>query len=101
MQVCCKEDDRGFYRAIIYCCNCLAVLALLGLIIAGSILAFWPKETTNVDPDLSGPECQLLDTPIATVALAYAFVISTCCYWVVCCCVVVKGSHSNGQYEEV
>ena len=90
---CCKGEDSGPCRAIIYCCNCLAIMALLGLIIAGSVLAFLPKENST---DPSQPiDCKFLATPIATVALSYAFVISTCCCWMLCCCAVIKGAGND------
>ena len=90
---CCKGEDCGPCRAIIYCCNCLAILLLLGLIIAGSVLVFWPRENNYSD-------CKLLDAPIATMALSYAFIISTCCCWVLCCCAVIGRAGSN-QYDRV
>ena len=85
---CCKGEDSSSCRAIIYCCNCLAIITLLGLIIAGSVLVFLPKD--NIDPDCSFPA-----TPIATIALSYAFVISTCCCWCLCCYAVLKGGNNN------
>ena len=90
---CCKGEDCGPCRAIIYCCNCLAILLLLGLIIAGSVLVFWPRENAYAD-------CKLLDVPIATMALSYAFIISTCCCWVLCCCAVL-GRVGSDQYDRV
>ena len=73
---CFKGEDSGPCRAIIYCCNCIAIIALLGLIIAGSVLVFLPKETDQ--------SCSYTTTPIATIVLSCAFVISTCCSWVIC-----------------
>ena len=77
----CTGDDCGTCRGIIYCCNCLAIILLLALIIAGSVLAFMSNVTSN-------PSCKFPVTPIAAIAFSYAFTILTCCCWVLCCCAI-------------
>ena len=84
---CCKGEYRGHCRAIIYCCNCLAIIAFLGLMIAGSVLVYLPKEKTDTDCRFLGVP---LAIPMATIALSYMFVISTCCCWVLHCYAVLK-----------
>ena len=92
-----KGENYGPCRAIVYCCNCIAILVLLGLVIACSVLAFLPEQYSN-------PDCVYLDAPIATVALSYIFIILTCCSWVFCLCVhllPITSRAGSNQYERV
>lgn len=78
-----KGENHGPCRAIIYCCNCLAILVLLSLIIAGSILVFLPSSNLPYNSD-----CVFLDAPKTAVAFSYAFIIIICCSWFVCYCTI-------------
>ena len=65
---CFQGEDSRVCRGIIYCCNCLAIILLLALVIAGSVLVFMSDATSN-------PRCRFPLTPIVTMALSYAFIV--------------------------
>ena len=90
-----KGENHGHCRAIIYCCNCLAILVLLSLLIPASVLAFLPKELNSNDPD-----CIYLEAaPTSTVGFTYAFIIFTCCSWFVCFCAYCIGARD--EYDSI
>ena len=80
-----KGDNHRPCRAIIYCCNCLAILVLLTLLIPASVLVYLPKDRPNSD-------CIYLEAPITTVGFTYAFIVLACCSWFVCLCAPFIGA---------
>ena len=85
-----QGEDSGACRSIIYCCNCLAILLLLGLLIADTVLLYQSKYDTSCKYSFS-------PTPFATVVLTYAFIIFTSCCWCLSCCVVLISHKRDGQ----
>ena len=86
---CWKENMlTDMCRAVIYCCNCLALVLLLGLIVASTV---WLYPYTTASQHNYAPDCRFYATPYVTMVLSYALAILICCSWVVRCCIKLKG----------
>ena len=92
---CWKEGNTftDMCRAITYCCNCLALVLLLGFIITSTV--FLVYYAYNYNNPQNPTDCRFLATPFVTIALSYPFVILICCSWVLRCCIKLKGGSND------
>ena len=83
-----EEDGGEMIRACIYCCNCVAAVLFVGLVISSSVLVF----TDPALPAVTTGNCSLAAAPMTTVAFSYLLCLLFSVFWCCACCYLLLGS---------
>ena len=94
---CCKGENRGPCRSIIYCFNCFAIFALFGLIIAGFVLGIFVERKSQESDQYDCTYLPIYVSPLAASSLSSIFVILAGCCWFLCCDDVLRRNRYNTE----
>ena len=76
------DEAAGAVRACLYCCNCLAAVVFVALIISSTAVVF----TNPALHAVTSGNCSLAAAPMATVAFSYSLCLLFSFFWCCACC---------------